>query len=269
MLLALCLLWISLAHELVDDALVVAVKDTLEDCAAILKAAQDFVDEIEDFRARRRAEMDAVELAKQVVKKMGSCNIIIEAVENFGKLLLPTPKFGKMVLKTSEIDYVNKLLKPVSKKIGEVLFVATRDGDDSKQFHTVCDGQGPTVVIIETTTGNVFGGYTDASWDVRRAYKKSTEAFLFRLRPSEKTYKIISSKTAYAIYGHESYGPTFGASNHEIYISDGALNNKNSYTSGGKSYYFPGHHHNRNYELNNGVKNFQVLEYVVAKASAL
>lgn len=283
MLLALCLLCISQAHELVDDALVVAVKYTLEDCTAILKAVHDFVDEIEDFRARRQAEIDAGELvatglSKQVVKKMASCNTIIETVENFGKLLVPPPPdYGKMVLETSETDYINSLLKPLSKKIGKILFVATRDGDDAEQFHNICDEQGPTVVIIETTTGNVFGGYTEASWGVQGDYGASSEAFLFRLRPSAKTYKIKSLYAKYAIYRRQSYGPTFGQSDHEIKISDGALNNKESATYGGKSYTFPGHHHGPerghihgwNYELNNGVSKFQVLEYVVAKVSAL
>ena len=35
----------------------------------------------------------------------------------------------------------------------------------SAKFHELCDNKGPTLTIIETTTGYIFGGYTSTSWD--------------------------------------------------------------------------------------------------------
>jgi len=55
--------------------------------------------------------------------------------------------------------------KGVSKKFGGLLYEATKDGSSSSNFHSRCDNKGATVVIIETTAGNVFGGFTDQVWN--------------------------------------------------------------------------------------------------------
>jgi regulator of replication initiation timing len=264
MLFALCLFLISQAHNITDDALVAAINDTLTDCIVILRAVREFVDEIEDFDIRRRATKNAGDLAQQVVKKMRSCGTIMDTVDNFrSQLKPPTTQLGQIVLSKKEMVYLNTLLKGESKKIGEVLYVASTYGDTASNFHSACDKQGPTVVIVETTTGNLFGGYTDISWGVaRNTYHPSTKSFVFSIRPVMKQYKIRSSETSYAVYHHTSYGPTFGRPGHTIYIASGARSNRNSVTSG-QSYELSGH------VLNGGVKNFQVKDYVVAKASAL
>jgi hypothetical protein len=44
------------------------------------------------------------------------------------------------------------------------LFSSTRDGATAAAFHAHCDGQGPTMVLIKDTEGNVFGGYTSVNW---------------------------------------------------------------------------------------------------------
>lgn len=264
MLFALCLFLISQAHNITDDALVAAINDTLTDCIVILNAVRDFVDEIEDFDIRRRATKNAGELAQQVVKKMRSCGTIMDTVDNFrSQLAPPTTQLGNIVLSKKEMAYVNTLLKGESKKMGEVLYVASTYGDSVSSFHSACDNKGPTVVIVETTTGNVFGGYTDISWGVKRnTYHASTKSFVFSIRPIMKQYKIKSSEYSYAVYHHTNYGPTFGRAGHDLYIASGARSNKNSQTSG-RSYALSGH------VMNGGVNNFQVKDYVVAKASAL
>jgi hypothetical protein len=264
MLFALCLFLISQAHNITDDALVAAINDTLTDCIVILRAVREFVDEIEDFDIRRRATKNAGELAQQVVKKMRSCGTIMDTVDNFrSQLNPPTTQLGQIVLSKQEMVYLNTLLKGESKKIGKVLYVASTYGDSVRNFHSRCDNQGPTVVIVETTTGNLFGGYTDISWaSGGGAYRRSTKSFVFSIRPLMKQYKIKSSELSYAVYHSSSYGPTFGRAGHDMYIASGARSNRNSQTSG-RSYALSGH------VLNGGVNNFQVKDYVVAKASAL
>jgi len=264
MLFALCLFLISQAHNITDDALVAAINDTLTDCIVILRAVREFVDEIEDFDIRRRATKNAGGLAQQVVKKMSSCGTIMDTVDNFrSQLRPPTTQLGNIVLTKEEMMYLNKLLKGESKKMGDVLYVASTYGDSTSSFHSACDKKGPTVVIVESTTGNVFGGYTDISWGTaRNTYHPSTKSFMFSIRPSMKQYMIKSSDTSYAVYHHTSNGPTFGRSGHDMYIASGARSNTKSYTSG-KSYDLSG------YVLNGGQRTFQVKDYVVAQASAL
>jgi len=163
-------------------------------------------------------------------------------------------------LRLSEVGYLNEQLKLVSKKLGEVLYEASQDGDAASTFHRLCDNKGPTVTLVETTSGNVFGGYTSATWTSSSGYSSSSTAFLFRLRPSMKRYNIKSG--SYSINGHSTYGPRFGCGP-DLFIVSGAMSNYNSYTNGGQTYSFPS---NPNYELNDGEKFFRVKDYAVVTA---
>ena len=43
------------------------------------------------------------------------------------------------------------LLENTEKKYN-LLYKLTRDGDGCSTFHSKCDGKGPTIIIIQTTT---------------------------------------------------------------------------------------------------------------------
>jgi len=159
-------------------------------------------------------------------------------------------------LRLSEVAYLNGQLKLIKMKMGEVLYDASQDGDSSGVFHRLCDNKGPTVVIIQTNTGNVFGGFSSASWSSSSGYSSSSTAFLFRLRPSMKRFNIRSS--SYSIYRHSGTGPRFGYT--DIYIYSGALTTYSNYLT--NSYYT----YSSNYDLNNGERYFKVEDYAVVKA---
>ena len=44
-----------------------------------------------------------------------------------------------------------------------LLYRASRDGWASSNFHSCCDYKGPTVTVIKSGN-NIFGGYTEQSW---------------------------------------------------------------------------------------------------------
>lgn len=251
----------SQSEKNLDDALVAAVEDTLGECSDIVETVGDFLAIFEpegDYRRRNEEES----LAGGVTKKLKTCGAILEAVNTFRQdIFVPLSK-GHIALRWDEIRFLNHELNRVSKEMGETLFVASEDGDTAKQFHSACDAKGPTVVIIETTTGNVFGGYTDLAWSSANSYASSSNTFLFRLRPSMQHYDGKKGKEGNAIYRGSSYGPTFGGG-HDIYIVNSALSSTSSYTNGGHSYNFPSY---PNYQLNDGVKNFKVKDYVVILA---
>ena len=53
---------------------------------------------------------------------------------------------------------------------------------DSKAFYGRCSHSGPTVTLVKSTNGNVFGGYTDIAWENynNRSYKTGNlNSFLF------------------------------------------------------------------------------------------
>jgi len=159
----------------------------------------------------------------------------------------------------SEFEYLNKQLKKVSKELGGLLFQATKDGQSDSSFHSRCDGKGPTVVIIKTKSGNMFGGYTYTSWHSSAGYGASSKGFLFRLRPTIKRYDQRSGKEGYAIYRSSSYGPVFG--NYNILIND-CYSLAQCYVSGSNAYVMSG------LELNDGQQYFRMEDYIVVQAKS-
>jgi len=164
-------------------------------------------------------------------------------------------------LSFSEFSFLNKELKGVSKELGGLLYQASKDDDSSSNFHSRCDNKGATLVIVETTAGNMFGGFIDQSWSSSSGYSSSSKAFLFQLRPTLKRYNKKNGSN-YAIYRHSSYGPTFG-NGFDLLITSNCMDYATSYTTGQNAYDVP------TYELNGGEKFFRVNDYAVVQAESL
>jgi hypothetical protein len=67
-----------------------------------------------------------------------------------------------------------------------LLWRGSRDGFGSRRFHGRCDGRRNTLIVIQDTDGNLFGGYTPVKWDAS-AREDSEEdvgqkSFLFTLK---------------------------------------------------------------------------------------
>lgn len=122
-------------------------------------------------------------------------------------------------------------------QLWKLIYKATRDGFEGKTFHRLCDNQGPTMVIIRSTGGYVFGGYASQSWNSNGSYINAQDSFLFLLTNANgnQPTKFICKKNSYALYGDESYGPTFG-NNHDLKISDCSNANNDSCCNLGGSY---------------------------------
>jgi hypothetical protein len=73
-------------------------------------------------------------------------------------------------------------------------------------------------------------------------YKQAPGSFIFSLRNKENLPPFKASlkdqNTGNAIYASSGYGPTFGGG-HDIYISDNAASNTNSYTNFNHQYQAP------------------------------
>lgn len=254
----------------VDDADIVShVEGLLGECSLVVGAVKDFVHVYEEDEDRRRDGESSI--SSGVKDKLKTCEAIVGAVDSFRDEYKPFGSVsstheelttGYINLRLSELDFIEELLNSTSKKMGDVLYVASRDGDAASNFHGACDGKGPTIVLVESTTGAIFGGYSDVSWGHSNGYHKSTNTFLFRIRPVMTKYPLTSGKEGYALYRHSSYGPVFGGG-HDLSIASNARSNIVSYSNGGHSYIFPSY---PNYQLADGEKNFRVKDYVVITA---
>jgi len=93
------------------------------------------------------------------------------------------------------------------------LYIATRDGFAAKDFHQFCDNKGPTLTIIQSSEGYLFGGYSADSWDVSGQYKYNIESFIFTLiNPHDIAPTIYhhDPSNKESIHCEPSTGPSFG-----------------------------------------------------------
>ncbi len=74
----------------------------------------------------------------------------------------------------------------------QLLYRASSDGFTPQAFHATCDKKGPTLTLIRSDKGKLFGGYTGLNWDSESGYLADAGAFLFSL--SKMTYHGVKKK---------------------------------------------------------------------------
>jgi hypothetical protein len=123
-----------------------------------------------------------------------------------------------------------------------LLYRGSRDGFGSSAFHNLCDGHSPTLTVILSENGSIFGGYTPVAWHSRGEYvtDKSAKSFVFTLKnPGEadpRIFPVKQDQVGYAIWTGAAYGPIFGAG-HDICVLNDCHASTSNYTSGfGKTY---------------------------------
>jgi hypothetical protein len=91
------------------------------------------------------------------------------------------------------------------------VFDSKTDSLSYTTFHSKCDNVGPTMSIMKSSQGNIFGGFTEKSWSGSGNYQTDPKAFLFSLVNShKKPCKLRSTSDSYSVYAYSTYGPTFG-----------------------------------------------------------
>jgi len=156
---------------------------------------------------------------------------------------------------------------PVDQK-WNLIYRASQDGFEAAKFHSKCDNKPNTLVIIKSTNDNVFGGYTEQTWnhsgDYINIYKADPNAFIFSLiNKLNRQLKMKWSKNN-GIYCDISYGPIFGGG-YDLFIADKSNTNTNSYSNLSHSYTHPEYEHGSNEAklFLAGSLNFQVSEIEV------
>lgn len=90
------------------------------------------------------------------------------------------------------------------------------DGYSVSTFHLNCDGVGNTITLFKVNNNNVFGGYTQQTWE-GNGYKSDSKAFVFNLS-SQKKYPVGYSQ--YAIYAKKTHFPSFGDGDLTVWGND-------------------------------------------------
>jgi hypothetical protein len=98
----------------------------------------------------------------------------------------------------------------------DILFRGKRDGFTSAKFHELCNGKGPTLTIVKSDKGKVFGGFTARSWASIGSYAGDSEAFIFSLTHRTKHNQVQNPEKA--VYDSVSNMLGFG-DNHDFVIT--------------------------------------------------
>ena len=83
----------------------------------------------------------------------------------------------------------------------------TRDGTSFDTFHFKCDNISPNLLLIKDNNGDIFGGFTNASWEKKDFQKNDLNSFLFSLKKNKKYYQ--KHKDYKTIFCYSQYGPWF------------------------------------------------------------
>ena len=160
-----------------------------------------------------------------------------------------------IIHKYSEIDEViskiqDKLMKGAKFNL---LYKAFTDGDKASIFHQKCDNHPITLVLVETTEGVRFGGFTKKSWEGKHLKKTDNDAFVFSI-DTGKCYDVKKNEPAIGCY--PKFGPVFFGCQIRIY--------DDFFTKGGTTC-LRGLNYNtdKDYELNNGEKTYIVKDIEV------
>ena len=204
---------------------------------------------------------------------------IIDKLKNYIKYIKNIPGVNELIIsfenKNAEFSFniksniipnfkdfkfiYDEICKQLNKK--EIKFIqrfnALKDGDSAIKFHEKCNSIGPNISIIKTKENLIFGGFTVNNWSLQETIKKDDLAFLYNYQ-TKKIHNIKKGENA--IYcgatvlidffngkgGYATLGLVdncFNSDSNTCQIKDTSFTN-----------------FLKDYELNNGNKNFKVSE---------
>ena len=172
--------------------------------------------------------------------------------------------FDSLILSNNEQKILLNLINKSNKISGttfELIYRASKDGWDSKDFHLKCDNKSKTLIIINSDTNNIFGGYTSIPWTQDNRWHYDKNVFLFLIK-SSKMYKaqifnLIDPKMN-AVYHYTNKSCWILALGPDLAIyANGNISN-NSYTR--KSYYnLPKEHYLNGNKYHSKIKEMEVF----------
>jgi hypothetical protein len=173
-----------------------------------------------------------LELKNDILKETSKINERLITLEE--DIRKPFSKLNSQILKDSDYEFLKTSIGSDFKL--ELLYSASKDGDNQSAFHSKCGGIAPTLTLIQSYYGKRFGGYTTSKWNSSNVFVKEIGTnFIFSLNDKAKYLNNDSNSTI--ITGGTTYILAFGAGN-DIYISNGCTTNQNSFSTP-RSYNIP------------------------------
>ena len=205
------------------------------------------------------------DLDKELKKGINRINILEEKVNDLMSIKSQYEKLKKEEIKNENrffpksniinIEDENIIINWFDKKPIKFLqlFDSKVDGDSIASFHSKCSNKSPIFLIIKTSNGYKFGGFTSKIIAVNANYTNDNKAFLFSLDKKEK-YNI--SMPQYATFYSINNFFQFGGCALRIY--NNCMSNQNNYISNGGFETVPSNH-----GINFGEQYFRVSSFEV------
>jgi len=171
----------------------------------------------------------------QVGLSIGEKKILKAELEYFQLMNTSKQTIFSSLIDSEMEDY---LLSWIDHKELTLLYKATEDSFAAISFHSKCNNKGACLVIVKSTDGSVFGGYTSVGWRGGLSnYIPDTKSWLFTLVNKHNILptKYSVSLQEYGIYDRDDYGPTFGGG-HDFNIANNSNSNNTSYSNFPHSY---------------------------------
>jgi len=180
----------------------------------LIKITQDLTKRVQELEKWKKEKEKEEKKSTTTTKEDGN---------NLNKNII---NISSILQKEDELKLIEQRLKSgvfSDKKISfKLLYCGTKDGDKALTFHQKCDNVPNQLVLVKTTEGLKFGGYTRLGFNSNNTGVVDKDAFLFSF-DTKKIYNAIEGKET--IYCSSSHGPTFGCYD-EIEIPNNFLSSK-------------------------------------------
>lgn len=197
-------------------------------------------------------------------------NKLIKNDDIINNINVPIINNSTIIKNFSSINFVFEHLKthfslsPRNKIEAKLIYRASTDGPYPKDYHTKCDNIPNTLCLIQTTKNIIFGGYANIKLcpDLYGGNRDDRNAFAFSVN-LRKIY--LPKNDEPSLHFNKYYGPIFGNNNNCCYIFL-VDRNGNFFQKGGRSCEMKNNPYNgflRDYEINDGEKNFGIKEIEV------
>jgi len=98
-----------------------------------------------------------------------------------------------------DMNFVKSFSLKISRRLPQfkLLYRGSENDYSAQKFHELCDNHGPTICLIKSNFGNIFGGYTSIKWEAnsynmyqyQKISHKDIDAFLFLIRDQSNNNK--------------------------------------------------------------------------------
>jgi hypothetical protein len=219
----------------------------------IPKKEKDLKSEINSIIPYIKSLHDKIELLENKLNEIYIYKNDLEEIIKERKLHKQYDLYKSNIINKNEINLLLNWLEQKNPSKIKLLLDSKIDGDLTDTFYKKCSGKYPTIVLVKTTKGRRFGGYSSISWkDMNGGSCEDKNNFIFSL-DKQKKYSIKNPKRAIeTYYNYFAFG---GGS--DFLVENKCTSSTNNYNNNSGTY-----NTTEKYELN-GEYNYTVSSYEV------